>query len=44
MSALGILGSSSNEILNMMEDLGIDNKVQISIVNKIMNIAMRCTY
>ena len=44
MSALGIYEASSDTILNMMNDLGIAKSVQISIIKKIMNIAMRSTY
>ena len=40
MSTLGNLASSSDTILNMIKDVGIDNKVQISIVKKIKNIAV----
>ena len=44
MSALGIYEASSDTILNMMNDLGIAKSVQISIIKKIMNIAVRSTY
>ena len=44
MSALGIYEASSYTILNMMNDLGIAKSVQISIIKKIMNIAVRSTY
>ena len=44
MSALGIYEASSDTILKMMNDLGIAKSVQISIIKKIMNIAVRSTY
>jgi len=44
MSALGIIEASSDTILTMMKDLGIENSVQKSIVKKIMNIAVGSTY
>ena len=44
MSTLGIYEASSDTILNMMNDLGIAKSVQISIIKKIMNIAVRSTY
>ena len=44
MSALGIYKASSDTILTMMKDLGIDNSVQKSIIKKIINIAVRSTY
>ena len=44
MSALGIYEASSDTILNMMNDLGIAKSVQISIIKKIMNIAVKSTY
>ena len=44
MSALGIYEASSDTILNMMNDLGIAKSVQISIIKKITNIAVRSTY
>ena len=44
MGALGILESSSDSLLQMMKELGIDNSTQKVIIKKIMNIAVRCTY
>ena len=44
MGALGILESSSDSLLYMMKELGIDNNTQKVIIKKIMNIAVRCTY
>ena len=44
MSALGIYEASSDTILTMMEDLGIDNNVQSPIIKKIINIALQSTY
>ena len=44
MSALGILDSSHDTLLNMMKDLGIDTNDQKSVIEKIMNVAVRCTY
>ena len=44
MSALGIHEASSDTILTMMNDLGIEKSVQKSLIKKIMNIAMRSTY
>ena len=44
MSALGIYQASSDTILTMMNDLGIAKSVQISIIKKILNIAVRSTY
>jgi len=44
MSALGIYDASSDTILTMMNDPGIDNSVQKSIIKKIINIAVRSTY
>ena len=44
MSALGIYEASSDTILNMMNDLGIAKSVQISIIKKIMTIAVRSAY
>ena len=44
MSALGIYEASSDTILTMMKDLGIDNSVQKSIIKNIINIAVKSTY
>ena len=44
MGALGILESSSDSLLQMMKELGIDNSTQTVMSEKIMNIAVRCTY
>ena len=44
MGALGMLESSSDSLLHMMKELGIDNSTQKVIIKKIMNIAVRCTY
>ena len=40
MGALGILESSSESLLQMMKELGIDNSTQNVIIKKIMNIAV----
>ena len=42
--ALGIYEASSDTILTMMNDLGIEKSVQKSIIKKIMDIAVRSTY
>ena len=44
MGALGIFEFSSDSLLYMMKELGIDNSTQKSIIRKIMNIAVRFTY
>ena len=44
MSALGIFGSSSDSLLQMLQDLHFDNNFQQSIVMKASNIAIRCSY
>ena len=44
LSALGIYEASSDKILTMMKDLGIDNSVEKSIIKKINNITVRSTY
>ena len=42
-SAVGIYETSSDTILTMMKDLGIENSAQKSILKKIMNISVRST-
>ena len=44
MSALGILGTSSESFLSMMTDFNFDEKTKIHALLKSMNIAIRCTY
>ena len=44
MSALGILGTSSESFLSMLTDLNFDEKTMKHALMKSMNIAIRCTY
>ena len=44
MSALGILGTSSESFLSMLTDLNFDKKTKKHALLKSMNIAIRCTY
>ena len=44
MSALGILGTSSESFLSMLTDLNLDEKTKKHALLKIMNIAIGCTY
>ena len=44
MSALGIFGTSSDSLLQMLQDLHLDANVQKNIVRKASNIAIRCSY
>ena len=43
-SAIGILGTSSESFLSMLTDLQLDDKTKKNALLKTMNIAMRCTY
>ena len=44
MNALGIIGTSSDSLLQMLQDLHLDANVQKNIVSKASNIAIRCSY
>ena len=44
MSALGIFGTSSDTLLQMLQDLHLNANVQNNIVKKASNIAIRCSY
>ena len=44
MSALGILGSSSDSLLSMFKDFNLDQNYQNYIIKKAVSIAIRCTY
>ena len=44
MSALGIFGTSSDSLLQMLQDLHLDANVQKNIITKALNIAIRCSY
>ena len=44
MSAIGLMGKSSESLLLMLEDLNTDKSAQKYTIRKIMNIAIRCTY
>ena len=44
MSAIGILGTSSESFLSMLTDLQLDGKGKKNALLKTMNIAVRCTY
>ena len=44
MSALGILGTSSESFLSMLTDLNFDEKTKKHALLTSMNIAIRCTY
>ena len=44
MSALGIFGTSSDSLLQLLQDLHLDDNVQKNIVKKASNIAIRCSY
>ena len=44
MSALGILGTSSESFLSMLTDFNFDEKTKNHALLKSMNIAIRCTY
>ena len=44
MSAIGILGTSSESFLSMLTDLQLDDKAKKNALLKTMSIAMRCTY
>ena len=44
MDALGSLESSSDSMLRVMKELGIDKCTQAAIITTIMSIAMKCTY
>ena len=43
MSALGIVGTSSESFLSMLTDLNFDEKTKKHALLKAMNIAIRCT-
>ena len=44
MSALGIMGKSSDSLITMLDDLRFDKIASNIIMKKLMNIAIRCTY
>ena len=44
MSALGIMGKSSDSLITMVDDLKFDKTASNIIMKKLMNIAIRCTY
>ena len=44
MSAIGILGTSSEFFLSMLTDLQLDDKTKKNALLKTMKIAVRCTY
>ena len=44
MSALGIMGRSSESLLLMLEDLKLDKNAKKHINRKIINITIRCSY
>ena len=44
MSAIEIMGKSSESLLLMLDDLNIDKSAQNYTIKKIKNIAIRCTY
>ena len=44
MNSLGVFSDECSTFLDMMNDIGIDNKQQLYIIRKIMNIAIRATY
>ena len=44
MSALGIMGKSSNSLVTTLDDLKFDKTASNIIMKKLMNIAIRCTY
>ena len=43
-SALGILGSSSESLLSMLNDFNLDQNSQNYSTKKVVSIAIRCTY
>ena len=44
MSALGLMGKSSDSLITMLDDLKFDKTTANIIIKKLMNIAIRCTY
>ena len=44
MSALGLMGKSSDSLITMLDDLKFDKTASNIIIKKLMNIAIRCTY
>ena len=44
MSALGIFDSSSDSVMTMMDDLGLDNNTGNQVIKKIIDLSVRCTY
>ena len=44
MSTIGIIGNSSESLLLVLDDLNLDKPAQNSVIRKVMNIAIRCTY
>ena len=44
MSAIDIMGKSSESLLLMLDDLNLDKPTQNYLIRKVMNIAIRCTY
>ena len=43
MSSLGVFSDECSTFLDMMNDIGIDKKQQLSIIKKMINIAIRAT-
>ena len=44
MSSLGVFSDECSTFLDMMNNIGIDKKQQLSIIKKMINIAIRATY
>ena len=44
MSAIGIMGKSSESLLLMLDELNLDKPTQNYLIRKVMNIAITCTY
>ena len=44
MSSLGVFSDECSTFLDMMNDIGIDQKQQLYIIKKMINIAIRATY
>ena len=44
MSALGLMGKSSDSLVTMLDDLKFDKTESNVIMKKLMNVAIRCTY
>ena len=44
MSALGVIDSFCDSLIDLLKDLDFPEKHQRRLISKIMNIAIRCTY